>query len=322
MIKIIEVMIIIACFTTIMLILGPRAYKIYNRIDTNLTKFGEHLMKLAYYIKINTVVSEVLYFIRINKLISVLLIGAIFVINKNCIDTNISKISFAYITSLIFYIVAQYIPNRKVSKNAYDLIQHNLTSIFSAMSNIISIIDFAFKYHSEELGIRFDDKFYYCNKSYYSNGRLITHVGGNGYNMYKDLYREYVTIQKGIEKVLSTPYISLYNSKLLIILTNILNCEMLQRIVFDKRKFDIDKELNCLGVGYFLNEKYCSVFNDFQKFYNELNEFSFSKLTYKYELMNEKQIQHAKDFRRYCEQHNSNTLKAMDIYRKKYFYND
>lgn len=286
---------------------------IFGAIHNKIVSLIKHLLtKIFYLIKNNIVFSEFYYFISRNKLISTLLLLSIFITYKNSINPsniifdNISKISFAYITSCVFYVVTQYIPNRKFSRNSYEIIRTHLFYIYSSMSFIISMINFTFdnqlkisKTRYEHSSILYEDKDIFCNIYHYVNGKPSCYAPGvyikdYKYNLYIDLYKNYVIIQKSIEKILSQLCILSYDSKLVILLYNIKEDRFMKYILFKKRMFDINKDLGSPKALYFLDRRNAYEITEFLKLYHKLNRFSFSKETYKFKVMSSKEVEDAK----------------------------
>lgn len=99
----------------------------------------------------------------------------------------------AYVTSLLFYIIVDYIPAIKQEKNATEIITSKLVDIYLYMSEIIAMIEYSAKRQGIEFadnyskldGLQFKDIPIFCKEKTYKNG-LENGISPYSYNLPKD----------------------------------------------------------------------------------------------------------------------------------------
>lgn len=134
----------------------------------------------------------------------------------------LSNLSFAYISSIITYILIQYIPERRKAIKAFVTLRSDLEQIYSSMSRLISMFLFDMQIDKSESQIILSDvaemKHMYitneckmCEIHPYRNG-VDQRTVSEDYNLHKDSHIFSEGILKRIEKIERTPcYVQLDN---------------------------------------------------------------------------------------------------------------
>lgn len=185
------------------------------------------------------------------------------------------SLSLAYIASLIFYLVVDYIPKKKMEEKAFEILKPHLVSLFMRMNEInsyfkcvMNVTDFS-KLPQEK--IKEIDDFYFTNRSKFfmetSYGNNISNRSDmavfHGAKEIRDNGKSILKVYEDIDAISATMVQA--SSELITLLSKIRSSEFLEKIL----KIFKDKEESLNG-----EEIICRYLN----FYEDLAEFSFLEM--------------------------------------------
>ncbi|MEE1256406.1 MAG: hypothetical protein UHN47_07835 [Lachnospiraceae bacterium] len=151
--------------------------------------------------------------------------------NEYEIWSLIDNLSLAYIASLIFYIVVEYIPKKEKEKKAFAVISSNLQSIYDNLSYIIRVITFEIGLEKNisdiELAdlekvknIIFDSTTKYADITHVKNNEDLN-VKGFSYNVLDDSKLHGNSITKNIDDIFSLQIAGNINEDIVELLSNL-----------------------------------------------------------------------------------------------------
>ena len=150
--------------------------------------------------------------------------------NEYEIWSLIDNLSLAYIASLIFYIVVEYIPKKEKEKKAFAVISSNLQSIYDNLSYIIRVITFEIGLEKNISDIELADLEKVKNIIFDSTTKYayITHVKNNedlnvkgfSYNVLDDSKLHGNSITKNIDDIFSLQIAGNINEDIVELLSN------------------------------------------------------------------------------------------------------
>lgn len=201
------------------------------------------------------------------------------------------SLSLAYIASLIFYLVVDYIPKKKAEEKAFELLKPHLVSLFMWMDEINSyfkcVMDVTdFSTVSQEK-IREIDDFYFTNKSKFFVETTYKNSISNRSDMAvfhgaKEIRDSGKLILKVYEDMDAIPAIMLkVSSELVTLLSKIRSSGFLQKIV---RVFEDKEEVV---------SRYWNFYRDLAEFSSlelQLAKYNFDKITVEYKEATQKEI--------------------------------
>ena len=151
--------------------------------------------------------------------------------NEYEIWSLIDNLSLAYIASLIFYIVVEYIPKKEKEKKAFAVISSNLQSIYDNLSYIIRVITFEIGLEKNISDIELADLEKVKNIIFDSTTKYadITHVKNNedlnvkvfAYNVLDDSKLHGNSITKNIDDIFSLQIAGNINEDIVELLSNL-----------------------------------------------------------------------------------------------------
>lgn len=207
------------------------------------------------------------------------------------------SLSLAYIASLIFYLVVDYIPKKKAEEKAFELLKPHLVSLFMWMNNINSYFKCAmnvtdFSTVSQEKIKEIDD-FYFTNRSKFFIETTYKNSVSNRSDMAvfhgaKEIRNNGKSILKVYEDMdaISATMVQA-SSELITLLSKIRSSEFLKKIlqVFkDKEESLNGEEIIC---------RYWNFYKDLVEFSFlevQLAQFDFDKITVEYKEASKKEI--------------------------------
>lgn len=205
-------------------------------------------------------VGKMLKFIKQHKILSLLFIVSIFLMIKNSkipypfdppvfvsfifdspkgdffsgVMQMLDIFASAYVTSLIFYLLTEYIPAQKENKKAKEIIAPKLADLYSYISELLAMIEYAAK--KEKIfptnniddmdNLHIDNKTIFCKQKSFINGI----EGGTipySYNLVKDLYQYKSLIMKACSEISCTPSFSYCDNQIVHIISEIQLSELL-----------------------------------------------------------------------------------------------
>lgn len=167
----------------------------------------------------------------------------------------------AYVTSLIFYIMVDYIPAIKQEKNAKNIIEPKLVNLYLYVSELLAMIEYSAKqenllqsgnFHDIDK-IHINDTIVKCKRKTYKNN-VETQVSPHSYRLLKDSNKYRTLILDTCNQISATPSFSYCDSRLIHIISEIQLSELLRALpepdnFFIKCNFD-RITYDGLGEGY------------------------------------------------------------------------
>lgn len=269
--------------------------------------------------------SKIIRFIKENRLIVILLLISIFFIVKfsempyikftpDIIEKIFEKpnqgtvwyevcrllenLSLAYVASIIFYIIIDYIPKQKMEIKAFNIIKSDLVSLYLYMSEIISSLNTALVLNKDIKDITLDDvkkldefklrnePVYYFTTSFINGENKGT---GHGYfNYYIDTPKYTKLINDKLDKIKKMPCAINVEFKLLEVLSAIESNHFINQVLEFKNE-SLSNDICIVRMNFGKN------YYDFIQSYIELDLFPFDKHTYHKIPMSESETKEYKD---------------------------
>lgn len=198
----------------------------------------------------------------------------------------LENLSIAYLSSLIFYLIINYIPQRKNERKAFKIIESDLVNMYLDMSEIISIINFEFGITKELKDLEKKDLFEmdtikikkeikYCNSKTIIDGDNKDRNIQCTCDYYVDLPKAVKSLLEKINNIKNRPCITNIEIKIIEILSEIESCKFVGQMSSFKIRFHgfrVAEIADKPGYGddYF----------DFIQLYIKLNEYEFDKHSY------------------------------------------
>ncbi len=278
---------------------------------------------------------KILYFIKENKVLILLLLLALFFIAKlsdlPCVFTLkavrylflqpqrgtyiygalklMENLSLAYIASLVFYLIIEFIPKQKKAKRAYQIIENELVSLFSNMSKLISILNSELKIDKDYKNIKLSDveildSLSVSNETKYYHNKI--YIDGE-YSSETEIYIQYYSelpkiinnILKRIDKIKNMPCIVDVDNRIIQILSEVeSNGFVLQVQYLEKCVDNYELFKNIIRTNFGKN------YYHFIQSLTKLYDFEFRKFTYKkYEMNNNEKEEYKKNIQEIIEKH-------------------
>lgn len=213
--------------------------------------------------------SEIRVFLKRHKIVTIILIISILCVTKFskirifgwipdflanaliCSKTNsdsfeiwsiMNNLSMAYISSLVFYIIVQYVPERKAEVKAFAYFNNQLSRIYDDMSYLINMYLFILGIGSDErlltvesvheiVKIEIEDKVRYCNVQHKTD-KNSPKTCSYGYNIYANSNEKTKSIVKNIDRIFELPLSSNIEKDLVELLSNIKESSFMSSIRF------------------------------------------------------------------------------------------
>lgn len=210
----------------------------------------------------------------------------------------LENLSLAYIASVIFYIIIDFIPKQKMERKAFNLLQSDLVSLYLYMSDIIVSIKTALGIIKDIRDISLDDvslldDFKLKNEPvyYYSTPYIDGEKKGavqEFYNYYIDTPNYANLINERLEKIKKVPCAIYAEFRLLEVLSTIESNYFINQVL-DFKNEPLNDDI-CISRCNFGKNYY-----DFIQSYIKLGLFKFEKHTYQKMPMSESEIKDYKD---------------------------
>ncbi|MBQ6996301.1 MAG: hypothetical protein IJN64_17720 [Lachnospiraceae bacterium] len=218
-----------------------------------------------------------------------------FIVNEFCM---------AYVASLIFYFVVDYIPKKEKEKKAFAIISNNLVTIYDNLSYIIRMILFEIEVDKniEDItlsdlcqvkSLEFDSITKYADITHVKNGKDIK-VKGFSFNLLDKCKTCGESITKTIDEIFSLPVSGNINDELLELLLDIRKCRFLHMLSYFEH-------YNTRKIPGRRNEIlfYDASFFELIQYREVLGKEKFDLLDYRFERMSDEQIEEERERRIY-----------------------
>lgn len=157
------------------------------------------------------------------------------------------NLSLAYMASLIFYMVVDYVPSRKKEVNAFKSLKSNLESIYAEMSYIIRMLMYDIQVEKpvskierkdiERINtINVENRYKYVDITHTKNGER-GNVKSDQYNLYIDLKEKSENIYKKIDYIMSLPVSSSLDAEIIETLSKVRNSRFLHIFNYAEGEF-------------------------------------------------------------------------------------
>lgn len=144
-----------------------------------------------------------------------------------------NNLAFAYIASIITYILIQYIPERQRQIRAYQTLKGPLDSLYSCMSRLIAMYLYDLRISKTEAEIAIEDLKDICEIEIYDREKFcgirdqLNGKEGNtfshSYNLYTDSKSNVELIDKNIQKIMQTPNAAHLDTEIIDLISEIEN---------------------------------------------------------------------------------------------------
>lgn len=199
--------------------------------------------------------------------------------------------SSAYVTSLIFYFMVDYLPAIKQEKKAEEIVGPKLVSLYLYISELLAMIEYTAKQeklwqtgNNDELdNLPIKDRTILCKRTTFKNGQN-SGTGAHSYNILKDFDKYRELILNICNEITSVPSFSYCDPQLVHIISEIELSELLRML---PRSNDILTRLD-------LNVSYVGLGKGFQALLevkNELTNFVETRLDYQMIDISQEEIQ-------------------------------
>lgn len=143
----------------------------------------------------------------------------------------------AYVTSLLFYYMVDYLPTIREEKKAKEIISPKLVSLYLYMSQLLAMIQYSAKKENLNYGeniealdrIDIRDKTVYCKKRSFKNEQEIETLV-HYYNILKDCDKYKTLILKTCSDISCTPSFSYCDTRVIHIISEIQLCDLFERL--------------------------------------------------------------------------------------------
>ena len=207
------------------------------------------------------------------------------------------NLGLAYISSYVFYILIEYLPNKKMEKKAFELIKSDLINLYMNMSNIIAFLNCKLLITKDIKDIQLDDilsinelclenKKEYYSQEIYINGIVISH-DDLYINVHNYINSSIKNIQDNIDKIKGISCSSYIETEIIEVLSEIESGNFLNSLLYTLKKPPINAKIYHTS----LNKDYIRFINS----YKLLSNFNFDKYSYKLINMNDDEIQAYED---------------------------
>lgn len=216
----------------------------------------------------------------------------------------IDNLCLAYVASLIFYVVVDYIPKKENEKKAFAIISNNLVTIYNNLSYIVRMILFEIEVDKsikditlsdlcKVKNLEFDTITKYADIRHIKNGKDIN-VKDFSYNILDKCKTCGESINKSIDEIFSLPVAGNVNNELLELLVGIRKCRFLHMMSY----FTYENTRKIPGR---INEilLYDKSFFELIKYREELGKEKFDLMDYRFERMSDEQIEEERERRIY-----------------------
>lgn len=185
-----------------------------------------------------------------------------------------------YVTSLLFYLIIEYIPADKKRKQAREIIKPHLEDIYLYMSELIAIIefvitkDFADDFESDYTSdkIRIEPEEIYCHRVCYEAGKEIQNCAC-AYNVLKDCDKFRQLILGKCQIINTTQVLRYADDEVIRIVSEIQLSDLLKILPEDTPFSYLEKNIVYHGIG--------QAFSDFKNISNRLKKITETKCFYK-----------------------------------------
>ena len=216
----------------------------------------------------------------------------------------IYNLCLAYVSSLIFYVIVDYIPKKENEKKAFAIISNNLVTIYNNLSYIIRMILFEIEVDKnieditlsdlcEVKNLEFGTIVKYADIIHVKNGKDIN-VKDFSFNILDKCKTCGESINKSIDEIYSLPVAGNVNNELLELLVNIRKCRFLHMISYFTHE-------NTRKIPGRINEIlfYDESFFELIQYREKLGKEKFDLLDYRFERMSDEQIEEEREKRIY-----------------------
>lgn len=210
----------------------------------------------------------------------------------------LENLSLAYVASIIFYIIIDYIPKQKMESKVFNLLKSDLVSLYLYMSDIIASINTALMIKKDIKDISLDDvrlldDFKLKNEPiYYYTTSFIDGIKKDTvqeyFNYYLDAPKYANLINERLEKIKKNPCAVYAELELLEVLSTIESNYFLNQVL-DFKYEPLENDI-CISRCDFGKNYY-----DFIQSYIKLGLFKFKRHTYQKKPMSESEIKEYKD---------------------------
>lgn len=240
----------------------------------------------------------------------------------------LEAVSLSYIASIIFYLINDYIPQRKRSKSALDDIKIHIDGLCYTINELIQVIKFIFEFQKEEYfneGKALNNIVENFDKIKYSQERIyykqVNKENNKEYTYeFIDSKNDLTLFTRDIDKTLNTmmqvfQYGDCSNSfKRLISSINTNKLIINYRELADTECGE-DESFNLKGLG--------KSFNELENYFNELCKYSSKRFDYELITCSDTEINHYQEILKKQANKNSSKIKQQNKYgRKMYYVND
>lgn len=176
----------------------------------------------------------------------------------------------AYVTSLIFYFMVDYIPAQKEEKKAKDIVEPQLVSLYQYISTLLEMIKFAAKqekiYSPNNMddmdNLHIENKVIYCKEKSFKN-EIQQGVIPYKYNLLLDSYKYKTLIINTCSKISHTPCFFNCESQIVHIISEI---QLSELILMLPNPNDFIMKLDYTDVTYMgLGKKYAKLVSIYKK---------------------------------------------------------
>jgi len=196
----------------------------------------------------------------------------------------LNSISLAFITSIIVYIIVDYIPERKKAYKSFSLVKGHFDVLYDQMSKLIYMymyevgiqipedqVDFAQLSGMRDLKI--NDQIRKCRINCISNGKKVSN--SVGYSLYSDSMECYNKLVKAIGNIKGEFYSSYLDSDIFDILYKIEHNGIFISLSYGSRIYDNDiTKVIFMGID--------KSFLEFIKIHLSINKYNINKVTYSF----------------------------------------
>lgn len=216
------------------------------------------------------------------------------------IGEYINNLGMAYIASILTYLVVQYIPGRQKAKKTFHLFENSFVALYMHMSELIGM--YLFEIEKEKLkenevtvedlkeinSVVLIDQEKWVRILDYRNG-IRGNTVSHSYNLYTDVKNNTALIIDEIKKIKNSPSAVFLDEDVVEIISKIESCRFLEMISYWSQPYIAIPSYEPIVIHQDIN------FYEFIQFHLELNQYIFDKITYRYERMDEQEIEREKN---------------------------
>lgn len=186
----------------------------------------------------------------------------------------------AYVTSLLFYLIIEYLPADKKRKQAREIIKPHLENIYLYMSELVAIMEYVitkdFLNNSEDFynsdKIKIESEEIYCHRICYEEGIEIENCGCT-YNVLKDCDKFRRLILDKCQLISSIPVFSYADAEVIQIISEIQLSDLLKLLPRDNPFSYLGENIVYHGIG--------QAFLNFKNMSNRIKKITGNKCSYK-----------------------------------------